>query len=157
MVPRHSHSREDLHDLTSAINPGAPVPMPQMYYAPFPAQTLSMPAINYQYPVSEGSMDLTYMFAAASANTTLPQNLLLEGTGSGTMQNRHPSVMSCTSPTAPPTRVAPPSLHQSPVQTSAYSPKITSFPTSMHEHTILPPAIHPGSGDQTFKFGVDVR
>ncbi|KIM87010.1 hypothetical protein PILCRDRAFT_86138 [Piloderma croceum F 1598] len=71
-----------------------------------------MPTINYQYPVSEGSMDLTYIFAAASANTTLPQNLLLEGTGPGTMQNRHPSVMS---------------------------------------------SIHPGSSDQTFKFGVDSR
>jgi hypothetical protein len=159
VILQHDHSREDLHDLNSAMNPSAPsASVPQMYYPPYPAQTLSMPTMNYQYP--EGSMDLTYMFAAASANASLPFLEEPHQARLGSMQDRHPSDMSCTSATAPSTQLTPPRLHQSSMQNTAHSSKITSFPTastSVHTHTILPPMIHPDLNDQTLNFGADVR
>jgi len=135
-------------DLTSDTNSGV---MPQIYYTPFAEQNLSMPMMDYQYSISERTMDLTYMLAEASANVALSQNLPMDEPAQARqgLQNRHTSVMSSVSP---PPLFTPALLHQSPMQ---IPPQATSFPTAITSgHMTLPPADPPNPAS---KSGADVR
>jgi hypothetical protein len=154
-ISRQIPSEDDLHDLTSEIHPRAPVSCPQMH-CPFPEHNLSVPTMNYQYSMTEGHIDLTYLLAAA--NMALHQNMLMQSPQAGPsgLHNGRASDMLSTS--VSPAQPDPPPLHHSLMQSATLSPKTTSFPVAMtaRSPTVLSPRVPPDSNDRTPRFGAEV-
>lgn len=120
-----------------------------MYY---PEQNLQMPVMNYQYPLSEGPMGLTYM---PIENLPLSRTLLMDETPeSSGLQNGHAAVTS-----APLTQPATPLAHRSPVQSIARSSRNKYFLTAVTPVHIPPfsrPATHSDTTSLPLKRRTDV-
>lgn len=160
----HPGPVDNLHDLTSEINPGAPVSVPNMYY--FADPNLSVPMMNYQYAMPQEQMDLAYMLSGGMSLSS--DNLLDEPSQAGPsdlQKSELPPDLAALPISSGTEYITPthpvPTPRQSPFQEVTQSPTPASFAssaqTSGHAHTMLPPMVHPDPNDPESKFGADVR
>lgn len=154
----------NLNDFGSAINHGMSVPasMSNSYYPSFSEQAdLSVPLIDYQYPLLEQSMDFGYMLAGPT-DGPLPDDPRLNEAPL-TLPSSFPDSISDALNPAPLGQSSSLQSHPTLTESNAASSQQTTAPsylasgqTSGHAHTMLPPILHPDSSDSESKYGSDV-